>query len=287
MASDIFNDKPDNPLAVPGSNNPPPDLKLGDELLEQLSAENLKLTQRQIELLEAVNRAPATVESDEVASNMAAFLKQINDFVKSAKVAHDDKKAPYLNGGRIVDNWFAQLTLPLTKAFTMLNQRQTTFLTAKAAKARREAEEKAAAERAEADRKRREAEKAEADRRRAERDAKKAQDDAARQAADARAAQANAAAEEARRLQAEADAAAQAAAKTATASDAALARTHGDYAMATLRKVWTYEVVDLAKVPVEYLTVNDRVIKAAISGKDGKRDIPGLRIFDQNAAVSR
>ncbi len=42
---------------------------------------------------------------------------------------------------------------------------------------------------------------------------------------------------------------------------------------------WVHEVTDAAQVPREYLMVNEAAIKAAIAG--GKREIPGVRIFEQ------
>jgi hypothetical protein len=49
-------------------------------------------------------------------------------------------------------------------------------------------------------------------------------------------------------------------------------------------KVWTYEVVDLDKVPREYLTIYDYAVDKAI--KAGARQIPGLKIY-QDERVSR
>lgn len=42
---------------------------------------------------------------------------------------------------------------------------------------------------------------------------------------------------------------------------------------------WIHEVTDAAQVPREFLMVNEAAIKAAIAG--GRRDIPGVRIFEQ------
>jgi hypothetical protein len=42
---------------------------------------------------------------------------------------------------------------------------------------------------------------------------------------------------------------------------------------------WVHEVTDAAQVPREYLMVNEAAIKAAIAG--GRREIPGVRIFEQ------
>jgi hypothetical protein len=42
--------------------------------------------------------------------------------------------------------------------------------------------------------------------------------------------------------------------------------------------VWRFEVVDPAAVPREFLVVDEVAVRAAIRG--GRRDIPGLRIYD-------
>lgn len=50
-------------------------------------------------------------------------------------------------------------------------------------------------------------------------------------------------------------------------------------ANASVRMVWTFEVVDLAQVPAEFLAVNDTAVRQAI--KDGTREIPGLKIYQK------
>jgi hypothetical protein len=50
---------------------------------------------------------------------------------------------------------------------------------------------------------------------------------------------------------------------------------------ATIVEKWTYEVLDLEKVPRAYLTLNDKAVKGAISG--GIRNIEGLRIFTEQS----
>jgi hypothetical protein len=51
------------------------------------------------------------------------------------------------------------------------------------------------------------------------------------------------------------------------------------------RKIWTYEVLDPALVPVEYKIVNEQSIRDAI--KTGIREIPGVRIFEETRTVFR
>lgn len=60
----------------------------------------------------------------------------------------------------------------------------------------------------------------------------------------------------------------------------------GDFgSVATVRKIWTFEVEDLAKVPVEFLEVVAPKVNAAI--KAGERNIPGLRIYEKDSIAVR
>jgi hypothetical protein len=52
-----------------------------------------------------------------------------------------------------------------------------------------------------------------------------------------------------------------------------------------LRQTWTYEVTDLAKIPAQWLCLNEPLVKAAI--KTGTREIPGLRIYAEHKAFVR
>lgn len=51
------------------------------------------------------------------------------------------------------------------------------------------------------------------------------------------------------------------------------------------RKVWKMEVVDEDAVPREYLMVDEPLIRKAV--KDGVREIPGVRIFEDRIAAVR
>lgn len=58
----------------------------------------------------------------------------------------------------------------------------------------------------------------------------------------------------------------------------------GDFgAVASTRKGWAFEVNDPDQVPREYLTIDERKVKAAIAG--GVREIPGLVIFETATLV--
>lgn len=59
----------------------------------------------------------------------------------------------------------------------------------------------------------------------------------------------------------------------------------GQQGSASVRKTWTFEVGDEALVPREYLTVDEGVIALAV--RQGIRDIPGIRIFQQDSIAVR
>lgn len=47
----------------------------------------------------------------------------------------------------------------------------------------------------------------------------------------------------------------------------------------TIKKVWTFEILDEAKVPRQFLIVSETKIREAI--RNGVREIPGIRIFEE------
>jgi hypothetical protein len=60
-------------------------------------------------------------------------------------------------------------------------------------------------------------------------------------------------------------------------------RIRGDYgATAFVRRSWSFEVVELDRVPREYMSLDVTVVREAIT-RDGVREIPGLRIFQAEA----
>ena len=54
---------------------------------------------------------------------------------------------------------------------------------------------------------------------------------------------------------------------------------------ASTKKVWKWKLVDIAKVPQPVLRTNDVEINAAI--RDGKREIPGLEIYQETQIAVR
>lgn len=278
-------------LALVGHNNPP-DLQTGPELRDTLELVHADLVARKNEMLDmaaAFHADHPSVDDDAASGELAGVIRQI---LLQAKVADQTRvgvKGPYLVSEKIIDNFFtAGIKTPLESAAVELNKKQTAYQRAKEDRRRREAEEAARIAREAEDARRREAEKAERERQRAEREARRAKDDEI-VAADARlrAEQADRRAQEARAAEEAARVEREAQQSTAGANAADLSRVRGDYAMASLKTTWEFEITDITKVPAEYLQVNSAMVKAAIRGKDGKRDIPGLRIYSVKTAQNR
>lgn len=239
-------------------NNPPTKI---EELRLQLAWDNAKLTGRKDELLGSVARAPETVESDEAAGKFADLIKLISAAMKAADTARVAAKEPHLEAGRAVDGFFkATLTDPLDKAKRTLQARLDAFLQAKAAKARREAEEAA----------------------------KRQREEAERLAAQAAATGSDETMDKA--VAAETQAVVSETVAEAKAST--LSQTRGDYgAHASLRTTWEGEIADRGALDLEalrpYLALADleKALRGAI--KAGVREIKGARIFEKQSAVVR
>jgi hypothetical protein len=58
-----------------------------------------------------------------------------------------------------------------------------------------------------------------------------------------------------------------------------------DLGTVSTRKRWTFEVTDKATVPLEYLVVDDVAVRKKIA--DGVREIPGLRIYQEESLAVR
>ena len=60
---------------------------------------------------------------------------------------------------------------------------------------------------------------------------------------------------------------------------------HAPRATVSVRKIWTFQVQDISKVPAEYLSLDTGKVRNAI--RAGKREIPGLRIFQSEQSLVR
>lgn len=207
-----------NPRAVIGGNEPP--------LKERLEIDHAALLHRAAEAAALVPMTLRPIESDDEASAYTDTAADIKAVIVDADAVFKREKAPWLAGGRTVEDFFAfrkTLQAAVDRVTAALNQRQRAIL---------EAARKAAAEEAE----------------RARKEAELFGEDAPPAAAPVMA-------KEAARI-------------VSTAS--------GVKASATMK--WKGEVVDIDKVPRQYLMVNQAAVDAAIKG--GVREIPGVRIFE-------
>lgn len=59
----------------------------------------------------------------------------------------------------------------------------------------------------------------------------------------------------------------------------------GNYGSASQKSNWKWELVDLSKVPAEYMTVDESKLTAVVKG--GVRSIPGIRIYDDKTISIR
>lgn len=56
----------------------------------------------------------------------------------------------------------------------------------------------------------------------------------------------------------------------------------GDISSSSLMEIWHFRVVDISKVPIEWLIVNEVAVNGAIKNKNGLRNIPGLEIYSEH-----
>ncbi len=257
-------------LAEIGSNNPPPDLLLGDALRDRLLDEHSKLLKRRDELVAAAARIPP-IDSEEIAQKVSDFLVQVGAVQKAATAARVKEKEPYLEGGRGVDGFFANISAPLEGVKTGVGIKLTRYMQAKEAEKRRQREEWERIAREEEAQKRRDAEEA-----------------AAKITNDKTLADALAKDEEAKTAAANV----KKAEKAAAVKPAELSRTRGEYgAVSSLRTAWDFADLDRAELDIEALRQHlptDGLEKAVRSFiRAGGRDLRGVRIYESTSAVVR
>jgi multidrug efflux pump subunit AcrA (membrane-fusion protein) len=251
----------DQAAAEMGDNHPETDV---DPLLARLREDHADLLTRRAELLGGISRAPDAVDSEQTAGNMADFDEQLKKFLKSAKIAHESEKAPFLVAGRTVDGFLHSLVDDVTAGRARLNVVRKKYADEKAAAERRRREEEARIAREESERLAREA---------AERAAAMSQPedlDEAVRAEDA-ATQARLDAEQAQ--------------KDAEAKPAEMGKSRGDYGGQTsLKQFWDFADIDRATLDLNALRQHlpedalDKALRSFI--KAGGREISGARIFE-------
>jgi hypothetical protein len=244
-----------------GHNNPPEPVSPLETLDLRLSKTYRELVVRFIELGIGCTRVPQLLESSEQAAIATDFIAQCQAHIRTAEAAHKAEKEFFLKGGRIVDGFFKRRCEKLAAALEPVGKSLGTYHDGLAADEARRCEE---------------------DRQAAESAALVAEEEEAQLRKDAN------------RLLSEGDDRG-AAAETLRLADLAAARAatarmpgqgtqqplhiRGDYgSTAYVRKTWTFEVIDLNRVPREYMSLDVEVVRDAIV-KDGVRDIPGLRIY--------
>lgn len=131
----------DSPAAI-GHNRPPVDIFAKSEFDEQID-QHEGLRKRIVDLVGAADRAQVT--SEETMGRCGQTVIQIRACMKKIEDAHTTSKAPYLEGGRVIDKAKKELMGPLEEAKAKIEGKQRSYLRAQA-KADQERREKQAAE---------------------------------------------------------------------------------------------------------------------------------------------
>jgi hypothetical protein len=266
----------------PSSNLPP--------LGELLPIETAELKARIAERVAAAQER-AVVATEDDAEKATLHLAMMREDYQAAEQSRSERKAPFLEAGRIVDAHYAELLMPLvgpspkqkmTGAYGELHSRLDAY--------RRRQEAAAAEERrkllAEARAQRQAAEAAELARIAAEQAQLAAKNEAAYQAARRQKAEAELAARKAQDAAAQFDARADAAEAPAVI--------HSGYGpKATRRTVYRVEIVDLSLALRHALRVDQHKIREAVQGvydkqlRAGVKDLPGAKIVEDSITQVR
>jgi hypothetical protein len=230
----------------------------------RLAKTHRELVVRFIDLELGCARVPNPIGTEAEAAATTDFIAQCQSHIKRAESAHRKEKEYFLKAGRIVDGFFKRRCTRLTGALAPVAVRLKAY---RDQIAKRDAERHEEARRASA-----------AEAQRAAEEEAEYRDAANRLAQDARSpAERQRAAEH--WLLAEAAASRAAAAQVAATAKPETTHIRGDYgSTAYVRKIWTFEVVDLDAVPRDYMSLDTDVVREAIT-KDSVRQIPGLRIY--------
>jgi hypothetical protein len=256
------------PIPGLGHNHPPEPLDPIAALEMQLSLRHREMVVRFVDLELGCTRVPNPLEAAEDVAAATDFIAQCQAHIKKAEGAHKQEKEYFLKAGRIVDGFFKRRCTKLTGALVPIAVRLKAY---RDEIAERDAQRHEAARRAREAEAQRAAEEEAEHRAEADRLAQVAQSPAERQRA----------AEQV--LLAEAAASRAAAAQQAAMTKPEPMHIRGDYgSTAYVRKMWTFEVIELDAVPRDYMSLDVDVVREAIT-KDGVRDIPGLRIYQSES----
>jgi hypothetical protein len=194
------------------------------------------------------------IRDDFIAGHAADFAKDLKAAVNALDGTRTRIKKPVLHAQRLIDGEAKALSDRVMAAVAEVEARVTTYLRAKEAEVRRAAEAEAA----------RLAAEAEAAITEAQASGTIADADMAMESIDA----------------------ADKAAEMANARALELTRTRGlGGALTALKDNWVWSLEDITKVPTHLLQVNDAAVRLAI--KQGAREVPGLRIWNDTKAYVR
>lgn len=131
-----------------GHNNPP---RTPDEILRDcLTMRAADILQNHANLVAAAQRAPLECKDEDTAEKMTSLIKLLADNKKALESARENEKAPFLSGGRTVDNFFKGYTEKLDNARAGVNKPLEGYLLDKAAKERKRLADEAEASRKQA-----------------------------------------------------------------------------------------------------------------------------------------
>ena len=245
-----------------GGNLPPTDAEI---LKAKLEESNKDILDRAAALVEAADRAPATIEDDETKIKITDFLGSIAKCEKALEGKRVSEKEPYLTLGRVVDGFFKNHTDALNKARAKVKPALDARLLWE-----REQERKRLAEEA------------------AER--KRLADEQAARAAAAEAAKQPIKAEETMTTAIQTEAQANRLEEKSQGRIGVTARGN-DGASASLRTVWKGELTDRAALDLEALRQHlpADAIQQAINSfiRAGGRELRGVRIWEHTESVVR
>lgn len=245
-------------------------------------------------IIEAADFAPKVITCPDTRQEVATALADVNRLLKEVEKGRTEVKAPVLAVGRTIDATAEEFSAPLAVA----QKRLQTILTEDAkeqARIAREAEEKrqaelrrqqteAAAKQAEIDRQAREAEQARLAAERAEREAKTADARAAAQEAARKAAEESSAL--AAQKEKEAEAARLQQAELLRAPSPAAPKAAGT----AVSNPWVFDVTDIKALHAARPELVDLVVRRndiITRIRQGEREIPGLRIYQDTKVVVR
>lgn len=245
-----------------GHNRPPE-----PTIPERLADTYTELMAQADAIAKRANDAPKIVPDDAGLAAIGDIGAEALKLWKQADADRQNEKAPYLTAERQVDGFFKPVLERLDRIKRAMLDRATAYNRAKAEAERKQREEAARREREEAEARKREAEQAAADGR---------VEDAM---ADVQAAE-----------QAQDNAAAAAAHAAAPAADMTRVRSEAGTVITTATR-WRHEITDFDAIPLDRLRayIKRDAIDAALRQfvKNGHRQLPGVRIYQEEAAQFR